>query len=68
MKLIGNIFVLLFYAASLISGSAFFHRLYKERRSMWTGTLLSLFLLSLFFSSVFTPKVVKCVLKSSLLI
>ena len=54
MKLIGNIFVLLFYAASLISGSAFFHRLYKERRSMWTGTLLSLFLLSLFFSSVFT--------------
>ena len=54
MKLIGNIFVLLFYAASLISGGAFFHRLYKERRSMWTGTLLSLFLLSLFFSSVFT--------------
>ncbi|MBF0997850.1 MAG: YdcF family protein [Lachnospiraceae bacterium] len=54
MKVFGNIFVLLFYAASLISGGAFFHRLYKERRSMWTGTLLSLFLLSLFFSSVFT--------------
>lgn len=54
MKVFHNIFVLLFYGASLISGGAFFYRLHKERRSMWIGTLLSLFLLSLFFSSVFT--------------
>lgn len=51
MKVFHNIFVLLFYGASLISGGAFFYRLHKERRSMWIGTLLSLFLLSLFSSS-----------------
>ena len=54
MKVFHNIFVLLFYGASLISGGAFFYRLHKERRSMWIGTLLSLFLQILFFSSVFT--------------
>lgn len=55
MKVFHNIFVLLFYGASLISGGAFFYRLHKERRSMWIGTLLSLFLLSLFSANHFLP-------------
>ena len=54
MRLSHNIIVLFFYLISLVSGSAFFYRLYRERRSMWTGTLFTVFLLSLFFSSVFT--------------
>lgn len=56
MKVFNNIFVLMFYLASLISGGAFFYRLHKERRSMWIwiGTLFSIFILNLFFSSVFT--------------
>ena len=56
MKVFHNIFVLLFYGASLISGGSFFYRLHKERRSMWIGTLLSLFLLSLFSANHFLPR------------